>query len=58
MAEGECKALSLIFRIAALGLLVAAAVVKATESEVVGGDGGTESSSYSSVSYSQYNALR
>ena len=57
MAEEVYKALSLLFRIAALGLSVAAAVVMGTASQLVIIDGSPESSSYS-TSYSQYNALR
>ncbi|OQU83941.1 hypothetical protein SORBI_3005G202200 [Sorghum bicolor] len=58
MAEEVWKALSLLFRIAALGLSLAAAIVMATASQlVIGGGGGHESSSYS-VSFGQYNALR
>ncbi|XP_066339153.1 CASP-like protein 1U1 [Miscanthus floridulus] len=57
MAEEVYKALSLLFRIAALGLSVAAAVVMGTASQLVIIDGSPESSSYS-ASYSQYNALR
>ncbi|KAJ1276622.1 hypothetical protein BS78_05G228200 [Paspalum vaginatum] len=57
MADGEVKAVSLLFRIASLSLSVAAAVVMGTASEVViVAAGGGRPSSYS-VSYSQYNAL-
>lgn len=57
--EGEWKALGLVFRIAALGLSVAAAVVMGTASQLVIVDGrAPESLSSYSVSYSQYNALR
>lgn len=49
MAEVEgAKAVSLVFRIAVLGLSVAAAVVMATASQFVHGGG---------VSYSKYSAL-
>ena len=57
MADEVYKALSLLFRIALLGLSVAAIVVMGTASQLVIVDGNPESSSYS-VSYSQYNALR
>ncbi|CAD6252977.1 unnamed protein product [Miscanthus lutarioriparius] len=57
MADEVYKALSLLFRIAVLGLSVAAIVVMGTASQLVIVDGNPESSSYS-VSYSQYNALR
>ena len=60
MADGEAsKAVSLLFRIAALVLSVAAAAVMGTASQlvVVDGDRGAPPSSYA-VSYSQYNALK
>ncbi|CAD6255932.1 unnamed protein product [Miscanthus lutarioriparius] len=46
MAEEVYKALSLLFRVAALGLSVAAAVVMGTASQLVIVDGSPESSSY------------
>nr|CAB3490457.1 unnamed protein product [Digitaria exilis] len=60
MGDGECtKAVSLLFRIAALGLSVAAAVVMATATQlvIVGGDRGSSSTSSYTISYSHYSAL-
>lgn len=60
MAGGDgSKALSILLRIAALCLSVAAAVVMGTASDqVMDADGGRRSSTYYAVSYSQYNALK
>ncbi|XP_062183043.1 CASP-like protein 1U1 [Phragmites australis] len=55
MAEG--KAVSLVFRIAAVVLSVAAAVVMGTASQLIVVGGGRGSSSSYVVSYSHYNAL-
>ena len=59
MADGEAgKAVSLLFRIAALVLSVAAAVVMGTASQLVVVDGDRGAPSSYAVSYSQYNALK
>ncbi|OEL17963.1 hypothetical protein BAE44_0021017 [Dichanthelium oligosanthes] len=56
MADGESKAVSLLFRIAALVLSVAAAALMGTASQLVIVDGDQGPFSYA-VSYSHYNAL-
>ncbi|PAN43599.1 hypothetical protein PAHAL_8G248700 [Panicum hallii] len=59
MADGEAgKAVSLLFRIAALVLSVAAAVVMGTASQLVVGGGDRGAPSSYAVSCSQYNALK
>ncbi|XP_039822922.1 CASP-like protein 1U1 [Panicum virgatum] len=59
MADGEAgKAVSLLFRITALVLSVAAAVVMGTASQLVVVDGDRGAPSSYAVSYSQYNALK
>ncbi|CAO2038820.1 unnamed protein product [Urochloa humidicola] len=58
MANGECKVVSLLLRIAALALSVAAAAVMGTASQlVIVDDGNRESSSYA-ILYTQFNALK
>ncbi|CAO2149961.1 unnamed protein product [Urochloa humidicola] len=59
MTDGKCKAVSLILRIIALALSVAAAAVMGTASQlvIVDVDGDRGSSRYT-VSYTQYNALK
>ena len=59
MADGEAsKAVSLLFRIAALVLSVTAAAVMGTASQLVVVDGDRGAPSSYAVSYSQYNALK
>ncbi|CAL4986209.1 unnamed protein product [Urochloa decumbens] len=57
MADGEGKAVSLVLRIVALCLSVAAAAVMGTASQLVIVDDDRGSSSYA-VSYTQYNVLK
>ncbi|CAL4979067.1 unnamed protein product [Urochloa decumbens] len=58
MADGEGKAVSLVLRIVALCLSVAAAAVMGTASQLVIVDDGDRGLSSYTVSYSQYNALK
>ncbi|CAL4990302.1 unnamed protein product [Urochloa decumbens] len=58
MADGEGKAVSLVLRIVALCLSVAAAAVMGTASQLVIVDDGDRGLSTYTVSYSQYNALK